>query len=76
VFIGYSFPITDIASYFLFSESLHRIDHSNIKIVNYAIDEAQKSNIVQTYKNLFCDIPESNFFFDGTLEWIKKNIPT
>ena len=76
-FIGYSFPLTDIAVRTLFEEALHDLPRYHLHIVNLEATASKQAQIRQTYKTQFdresetpeSKIPESNFFFSGALEW-------
>jgi hypothetical protein len=75
VFIGYSIPVTDIASFFLFSESLQHIaDHSQISVINYAesSDEKTRTALRASYRAIFRRIKDGQFDFGGALEWAKQ----
>jgi len=71
-FAGYSLPITDLASSFLFNEALRKLEHRNIRIVNLAKDEARRQEIRECYKRIFSDIGNEQFDFRGALEWSCK----
>lgn len=73
VFIGYSLPLTDLATTFLMREALQNIDQSNIEIVNSASnnDDLFKKEIIHRYKEVFPKIDEEKQFkFNGALEWV------
>lgn len=69
VFIGYSFPVTDIAATFLFSEGLHHLDRSEIKVINYATTLQDKVNLQNSYRSVFGDLKDEQFNFGGAREW-------
>jgi hypothetical protein len=70
VFFGYSLPKTDIAASYLFGETLKYTKRKNIFIVNIKDEEDKK---IDAYKELFFNLPKSQFSFDGVLSWVKKN---
>ena len=70
VFVGYSLPITDIASGFLFSEAIPK--SCEIKVVNIASKEDEKSSIREAYKKIFPNIKDNCFEFIGALDWTKN----
>ena len=74
VFMGYSFPETDMAARFLFSEAIQK--GCLIEVVNYVDekignDEANKHKeaIRATYRKVFPGIADDKFNFDGVLKW-------
>ncbi len=76
VFIGYSLPITDIASSFLFTETLRNIPVSEIRVVNFAQDEESIKEIQSAYRRVFPGLKDEQFYFRGALEWIKELMGT
>ena len=70
-FIGYSFPVTDIAVRTLFSEAMEDLPRENITIVNLASDESGEDVTRAAYRVALGDIPSEQFYFDGALEWIR-----
>ena len=68
-FVGYSFPITDMAAHTLFTEALRDIPESAIRVVNLARDEVEKEHIVRRYRSVLGDIPAEQFDFRGALQW-------
>lgn len=75
IFVGYSFPITDIAARTLFEEALEDLPPTNITVVSLAEDTAIRERIVATYRQSFGDIPDTQFHFNGAAEWVRKSIP-
>lgn len=69
IFIGYSFPVTDVAAGFLFSEAIQR--SCKISVVNLQKDDNGKEQIRQVYKKVFPEI-DIQFHFDGALEWSRR----
>ncbi|MFC1491823.1 hypothetical protein ACFLQ0_04465, partial [Nitrospinota bacterium] len=70
IFIGYSFPTTDIASGFLFRESIRYEYKENIEIVNLCGDEEEKENLKNSYQSVLPLIGGNQFYFDGAVPWI------
>lgn len=71
VFVGYSFPTTDIAARFLFLESLEHFPHPEIRVVNYATDDAARAEVIRSYQAIFPGITLEQFDFRGAMEWAK-----
>lgn len=76
VFIGYSFPITDIATRFLFAEALQELDNSKITVVNYASDNGGRHTLMEAYRTIFPDMTKDQFTFGGALEWVRRLVAT
>jgi SIR2-like domain len=74
VFIGYSLPMTDLASRILFSETLLRNPAPEVTVVNLAEDEAIAEGIKKTYSSLFKNLSDANFHLSGAWEWIQRQI--
>lgn len=73
-FVGYSFPITDIAVSILFREALPEAPQlpngpNMINVVNYASNEVEKQQVIDAYRTHFPYIPDERFDFRGALEW-------
>ncbi len=69
VFIGYSFPITDIAVGTLFDEALKDLPREDISVVNLAANDSEKKRIKTAYRAKLGEIPDEMFDFRGALEW-------
>lgn len=69
VFIGYSFPTTDIAVRTLFDEALKDLPRTDISVVNYASEQGERQAIIDRYRTVVGDIPDEQFDFRGALEW-------
>lgn len=67
VFVGYSLPVTDLASTFLFKEGIN--SDCNIEVVSKEIDERKKERTKSRYHELFPWIQDEQFRFDGALDW-------
>lgn len=76
VFVGYSFPATDIASSHLFAEALATCENGlpKITVVDLAReDEAnKKEEIRKNYRRVFPDMDDSDFHFEGASLWAKQ----
>lgn len=73
VFVGYSFPVTDLASNFLFSEA---IKTRSIKIVNFSRNPAEQEPVRHAYRKVFDWLPDNDFDFRGALEWSREIVST
>ena len=71
VFVGYSFPITDLAAIFLFGETLSRLD-CRIQVVNWASKASEQEAIKASYKNVFPELKDQQFSFEGALGWARS----
>ena len=71
-FVGYSIPLTDISVTVLLHEALRDLPPEHIKIVDLA---QTKTDRIRTQKHcrevLEKNIPDSNFYFDGALNWTR-----
>jgi hypothetical protein len=74
VFIGYSFPVTDISARTLFEEALEDLPPGNITIVSLAENPGDRERIRDIYKRSFGEIPNDQFHFDRALNWIRKEL--
>jgi hypothetical protein len=73
MFIGYSFPVTDLASRTLFRETLMNRTDRQVQIVNIAPSEMDKDRVKKSYRSLFGkDLPDANFDFAGASAWIER----
>ena len=72
VFIGYSFPVTDIAARTLFEEATVDLPPGNVTVVSLADDDSGRKPIVATYRQSFGKIPDNRFHFDGAVKWIRQ----
>lgn len=64
VFLGYSFPETDMVARFLFSEAIKK--ECQIEVVNI---EEVKEAVKESYRKVFPGIADDKFNFDGILKW-------
>ena len=69
IFVGYSFPVTDMAARFLFSETLLREPRPDIRVVNA---EGQENAVGQAYRTVFPQIADEQFDFRGAREWLRE----
>ncbi len=72
-FVGYSLPITDIASLHLFSEAI-TAPATKVFVVNYAKTAEAEESVVRAYSQVFPAIPRDTFRFDGALKWSEEFI--
>ena len=71
MFIGYSFPTTDMAARTLFSEALKDLPRDDINVVNLSRDDSEAEMTRRRYRSVLGDIPDERFHFGGALEWIR-----
>ena len=70
VFVGYSFPVTDLAARFLFTETLQRGEQSpKIEVVNFASAEEQRERVRENYRAVVPWIEDHQFDFEGARSW-------
>jgi hypothetical protein len=67
VFVGYSFPVTDIAARFLFTEAIR--PNARLKVVSYAQNKTQEEELRADYRKALPHLRHDQFSFDGALEW-------
>jgi hypothetical protein len=73
IFVGYSFPVTDMAARFLFTETLIREkDRPEIRVVNKASTDEEKETVRQAYRTVFPRITNEQFEFGGACEWSRE----
>ncbi|MDO8613437.1 MAG: hypothetical protein Q7R32_11550 [Dehalococcoidia bacterium] len=73
IFVGYSFPVTDMAARFLFTETLLRdTDSPDIMVVNLKTTEAERETLRRGYREVFPTIAESQFDFRGARVWSRE----
>jgi SIR2-like domain len=71
-FIGYSLPVTDLASRILFSEALLNRAVPNVEIANLAQNSAAEQCVKEAYRSLIPDLPDAHFHFAGAQDWIDR----
>ncbi len=76
VFVGYSFPTTDIGARFLFLEGLEHLGHSDIRAINYATDTDAQKRLIRSYQSVFPNMTANQFEFGGALEWARALFQT
>jgi hypothetical protein len=77
VFVGYSFPPTDLASRHLFAEALALLDRDRISVIaNSKSDEVRKSELIADYREVLGPIPTKNFRFIGAVNWARERPQT
>lgn len=64
VFVGYSFPVTDLAAQFLFQGAIRK--DCRVEVVN---DKRSEEAVQRRYTEAFSGIAEPNFNFEGALAW-------
>lgn len=74
MFIGYSFPVTDIAARTLFEEAIEDLPPGNITVVSLANDASSCERIAAAYRQSFGGIPDNQFQFDGAIDWIRQSL--
>ena len=70
VFVGYSLPLTDIASRYLFSESIS--PDARVEVVNYARNPKEEEAIRASYRQVIPELRYDQFHFDGALKWARQ----
>lgn len=71
VFIGYSFPATDIASRTLFEETVEDVPPDAFTIVT-RVERTDRERFVSSYRQSLGAIPDANFHFDGAIDWLRR----
>ena len=73
VFIGYSFPRTDVSANFLFGEALSNLDQAkDIKVINFAEGKTARDSLIDSYKEVFPRVGKDQFDFRGAFDWCKE----
>ncbi len=72
IFVGYSFPATDMAASFLFGEALQNLKLSQLKVVNLASKELEEQVVRESYRKVFSGLSNDQFDFKGALEWSRE----
>jgi hypothetical protein len=72
LFLGYSLPLTDMASRFLFREALGGLGPANVRVINLASDDESKKALVRNYRELFESMGDDQFEFGGVLSWLEE----
>jgi hypothetical protein len=70
VFVGYSLPLTDIASRYLFSEAIS--PDARVEVVNYARKPKEEEAIRAAYRQVIPGLRYDQFHFGGALEWARQ----
>jgi hypothetical protein len=71
VFVGYSFPVTDLAATFLFSETIPR-QGPRVKVVVLPRDTKEKVEIEGRYRRVFPNLHPTQFQFRDALDWARE----
>ncbi len=72
IFLGYSFPVTDLAARFLFSEAVS--SDADIRVVNLTPDDEQKTELKRAYKQVFPELGDDQFEFQDALKWCRETV--
>jgi hypothetical protein len=72
VFIGYSLPVTDLASQTLFRETLLNRATPDVQIVNLCRDASEEGHVKDTYRSLVPTILDGQFHFSGAENWVDQ----
>ena len=75
IFVGYSFPLTDVTAGFLFGEAIHEKAIPKIVVVNKAEGAREKEAVMTSYRRIFPQLKNSQFCFNGAVAWIDGNLP-
>jgi len=71
-FVGYSMPLTDIASTFLFRESLGHLSAERVTVIDIDLGLEPKTRLMNDYRAVFPQIGEGQFRFIGAEEWARR----
>jgi hypothetical protein len=74
VFIGYSLPVTDLASRILFRETLANRADLDVQVVSIARDGDEEQAVKLAYRSLFKGLPDTQFDFSGARAWIERQL--
>jgi len=69
VFVGYSFPVTDIAARFLFTEAIR--PETRLQVVNHARTETSQAALRARYREAL-GVQHHQFTFEDALEWSRR----
>ena len=78
IFIGYSMPLTDIATGFLLREALNSNQTITVvDLVDPSLTESERlrHSLVSAYQAVIPTLTEDNFYFGGAIKWIAANLP-
>jgi len=76
IFVGYSLPVTDIASSTLFKESMFMMPHHpQVEVVGFAANADDQETLKAAYRRVFPSLDDSQFRFDGGLAWAATFAP-
>jgi hypothetical protein len=71
IFVGYSCPVTDLATTLLLREALLR-ESVRIEVINKSAKNNDKKRLIEAYRNVFPKIKTSQFRFLDALEWARE----
>lgn len=74
VFIGYSFPLTDLAAGILFRETIGRNPLCAVHVVDVT-DGPARDRLIERFTSVRAGLPLSTFSFEGAKAWIDKYCP-
>jgi hypothetical protein len=69
VFVGYSFPDTDLGTSVLFREPFQRSPEPEILVVNKAKTTGEQTSTIDRYKRYFPSLKDEHFDFRGGVDW-------
>lgn len=73
IFIGYSMPLTDIATGFLLREALQ--EKKVIEVVSMVDPSSPQSHaLVSSYQSVIPTLKRGDFFFGDAISWIPSNL--
>jgi hypothetical protein len=76
LFIGYSCPVTDLASSFLFGQTLsHRWDKITI-VDGEKVKSQEQQAFMERYRQIIPMLRDDQFLFIGAKNWLDKFLPT
>lgn len=74
--MGYSFPLTDVASSILFTEAQARPIFASpvVKVVDYDIPgkTENRDRIMAAYRRIYRGLEDNDFSFDGARAWAQS----
>lgn len=70
VFVGYSFPVTDIAARFLFTEAIR--PETRLRVVNLVRNKTEEEKLRANYRKALPHLRYDQFSFEGALEWSRR----
>ncbi len=75
VFIGYSMPLTDVSTGFLFREGLTHLPSTQITVVDLSPEPGEKrERLKSAFRSVFPTLAEEQFYFKGAVPWIREHL--